>query len=51
MFMSLIKIVFYIAVIMSTLITFYYVELYNKLLKEVELINKRLNKIAKAQQK
>ena len=32
---------------MSVLVSFYYVELYNKLIKEVVNINKKLNKLSK----
>ncbi len=47
MFVTLLKMFYYIAVIMSVLVSFYYVELYNKLLKEVVNINKKLNKLSK----
>jgi hypothetical protein len=41
------KIAFYLAITMSVLTTFYYVELYNKLLKEVQAITKKLNQMNK----
>lgn len=47
MFVTLLKMFYYIAVVMSVLVSFYYVELYNKLLKEVVNINKKLNKLSK----
>jgi hypothetical protein len=47
MILFLIKIVFYLAITMSVLTTFYYVELYNKLLKEVQMINKKLSQMNK----
>lgn len=47
MLMFLIKLAFYISVIMSVLTSFYYVELYGKMLKELESMNKKLGKLAK----
>ena len=47
MFTTLIRMFYHIAVIMSVLVSFYYVELYNKLHKEVSTINKKINKISK----
>jgi hypothetical protein len=47
MFLFLVKMSFYICVIMSVLTTFYYVELYGKMLKELESINKKLGKLSK----
>lgn len=47
MFATLMKMFYHIAVIMSVLVSFYYVELYNKLLKEVSNINKKISKISK----
>ena len=47
MFMFMLKASFYICIIMNVLTTFYYVELYGKMLKELESINKRIGKMAK----
>lgn len=47
MFMFLLKASFYICIIMTVLTTFYYVELYGKMLKELESINKKISKLAK----
>ncbi len=46
MFLFTLKAVYYVVIIMSVLVSFYYVELYNKLLAEVQLINKKLTKIS-----
>lgn len=46
MFMFSLRAVYYIVIIMSVLVSFYYVELYNKLLAEVEQINKKLTKMS-----
>ena len=47
MFMFILKASFYICIIMTVLTTFYYVELYGKILKEIESINKKLSKLMK----
>ena len=44
MFMFVLKAVYYVVIIMSVLVSFYYVELYNKLLEEIKGINKKLTK-------
>lgn len=40
-----IKLVFYLSIIMSTMITFYYVDLYNKLSKQLTSIETRVKKL------
>lgn len=44
MFLFTLRSTYYIVIIMSVMVSFYYVELYNKLLKEVQSINKKLSK-------
>lgn len=44
MILNTVKLIFYIAVIASIFTTFFYVDLYNKLLKEVQSINRKLKK-------
>ena len=46
MFMFSLRALYYIVIIMSVLVSFYYVELYNKLLIEIEGINKKLDKLS-----
>lgn len=47
MFSNFIKLIYHLAIIMSTMITFYYVDLYNKLLKQLTSIENRLKKMQK----
>ena len=44
MILGTVRFVYYIAVIVSIFTTFFYVDLYTKLLKEVQSINRKLKK-------
>lgn len=45
MLASMIKMTYHVSVIMSVLITFYYIENYNKLLTEIKYIKSKVKKL------
>lgn len=49
MLLSTVKFMFYFSIIMSTMITFYYVDLYNKLSKQLNSIENRVKKLQEAE--